>query len=58
MREELLRLFPLDPITVPAGRFDAWKVTIEADKAAWYSSGSDPALLRYDDGMSVYSLVK
>ncbi len=55
VREELLRLAVLDPVTVPAGRFDAWKVTIGNDKAAWYNGET---LLRYDDGMSIYSLAE
>ena len=55
VREEPLRLAVLDPVTVPAGRFDAWKVTIGNDKAAWYSAEK---LLRYDDGMSIYSLAE
>jgi len=58
VREEMLRLVALDPVQVPAGRFDAWKVLIGDDKAAWYTSGSQPKLLRYDDGMSIYSLVE
>lgn len=53
---ELLRAYPLDTVTVPAGRYDTWKVTVGDQETAWYANSDPTLLVQYDDGMMTYSL--
>lgn len=58
MVSEILRVNTVaEKLTVPAGEFDAIKVTL-GDRAAWYTVNDPMYLLKYDDGMTVYELMK
>ncbi len=47
-----LKVFGLESVTVPAGRFDAWKLDINAPGArqtAWFADTPSRPLLKYDN---------
>jgi hypothetical protein len=52
----VLRVYPPQRLTVPAGTFEAWRVTV-ASQAAWFAAeGSGaPRPLRFDHGRVVYA---
>ncbi len=50
-----LRVRGQETITIPAGEFTAWKVTLGSE-SAWYSVEAPHTLLKYDNGMSIYAL--
>ncbi|MFZ6026398.1 MAG: type II CAAX prenyl endopeptidase Rce1 family protein [Chloroflexota bacterium] len=51
----VLRVTGKETVEVPAGSFDAWKVTL-GDETAWYAVEVPHTLIQYDDGMSLYML--
>ena len=53
----IAKVIPLDPVNVPAGRFDAWEVSID-NKSAWYDNNTPIRLVKYDDGINFYGLKK
>lgn len=53
---ELLSVSPLERISVPAGEFETWKVSIGREEAAWYTLSKPYRLVQFDDGMTLYSL--
>jgi hypothetical protein len=58
VKEELLRVYPLEKLQTPAGSFETWKIALGREEAAWYESGGRGRVVQYDDGMVVYSLQK
>lgn len=56
---EVLSIHPLETLSLPAGQFEAWSVTV-AGQTAWYArkDSSYPRPIQFDDGMVIYSLVK
>jgi membrane protease YdiL (CAAX protease family) len=56
---EVLSSRPVETLSLPAGQFEAWSVTI-AGRTAWYARNdpSYPRPIQFDDGMVTYSLVK
>jgi hypothetical protein len=58
-KDEILHVYPVETLDLPAGRFEAWKVTV-AGQAAWYARDDTgyPRPVQFDDGMVIYSLVK
>lgn len=59
MQDEILKLEGDETITVPAGEFKTWKVTM-GSQAAWYLADDPgyPRPIQFDDGMLIYSLMK
>lgn len=53
---ELLSVSPLEKISVPAGDFETWKVSIGHEGTAWYTRSTPSRLVQFDDGMTLYSL--
>jgi len=59
LRTESLKLEGAETITVPAGEFKVWKVTLDG-QAAWYLDEDDsyPLPIQFDDGMVTFSLME
>jgi membrane protease YdiL (CAAX protease family) len=59
LQTELLRLYPVDTVTVPAGHFETWKANL-GGQTAWYARNEQVpgGPVQFDDGMVVYQLVK
>ncbi len=59
LNEELISLSPMETLTLPAGSFRAWKVSL-AGQAAWYAENDPdaPRPVQFNDGMVTYSLQK
>lgn len=56
---EVMVVRPVETLSLPAGQFEAWSVTV-AGQTAWYARNdpSHPRPIQFDDGMVIYSLVK
>jgi len=59
MQHELLELKGNETITLPAGEFETWKVTL-GSQSAWYALDETrgPRPVKFDDGMLTYLLMK
>ena len=59
VQNETLELKGSEKITIPAGDFETWKVTL-GGQTAWYGvdDAGYPRPIQFDDGMLVYSLMK
>ncbi len=55
----VLRVKGREPVSVPAGTFDAWRLEIRSGgrtQKAWYADDSARTLVRYDNGDLVFEL--
>ncbi len=59
LTDEILTVGPFETLNLPAGRFDARKISV-AGQSAWYAvpDNNIPRLVQWDDGMLIYSLEK
>lgn len=53
---ELVRVSGQEEVTTPAGTFDAWKVTLGLDLAAWYPVDGDRAPVMFFNGVETWLL--
>lgn len=49
-----------EPLEVPAGTFDTWRVEIDAGRAqkAWFTTDDAHILVRYDNGDQIFELIE
>lgn len=59
VQDEVIHIAGEETLTLPAGEFKAWKVTL-GSQTAWYALDDKlgPRPVQFDDGMLVYSLMK
>ena len=53
-RNEILHIYSSQPLTLPAGQFQAYKSEL-GGQSAWYTSGH-AGPIRFEDGMLIYEL--
>jgi hypothetical protein len=58
LKQEKLTITGPESISVPAGEFLAWKVTLSNGQTAWYSVEQPTILLRFDANMFNFLLVE
>lgn len=58
VKEEKILVTGPESIQVPAGEFQAWKVSLSNGESAWYATEEDHRLLRFDSNMVNYLLVE
>lgn len=58
LKKELITITGPESIIVPAGEFQAWKVSLGNGQAAWYSVEQPSILLRFDSNMVNYFLTE
>ena len=58
VKNEIVQITQVDGLQLPAGTFDAWKVSV-GGQAAWYGKNDSgyPRPIQFDDGMVLYSLL-
>ncbi len=58
LTKERLSISGPESISVPAGEFQAWMVSLSNGQVAWYSADQPAILLRYDSNMVNYLLTE
>lgn len=56
--KERLNISGPESISVPAGEFQAWKVSLSNGQIAWYSADQPAILVRFDSQMVNYLLTE